>query len=106
MKMFFVSLETDITRPMFDGTGYLSFPISETKSIRHLTSFSLDIKTEASDGMILWIGEVNSYFCCMYYPNTFEYNQSLSELKLLNEFALSFRIWLLTTTLVWVFEKE
>ena len=43
---------------MFDGNGYLSFPISETKSIRHLTSFSLEIKTEATDGMILWIGEV------------------------------------------------
>jgi hypothetical protein len=44
---------------MFDGNGYLSFPISETKSIRHLTSFSLEIKTEATDGMILWIGEVS-----------------------------------------------
>ena len=54
----FLKSETDITRPMFDGTGYLSFPISETKSIRHLTSFSLEIKTEATDGMVLWIGEV------------------------------------------------
>ena len=44
---------------MFDGSGYLSFPISETKSIRHLTSFSLELKTEATDGMVLWIGEVN-----------------------------------------------
>ena len=50
--------ETDITRPKFDGNGYLSFPISATKSIRHLTSFSLEIKTLATDGMILWIGEV------------------------------------------------
>ena len=55
----FFKSETDITRPMFDGTGYLSFPISETKSIRHLTSFSLELKTEATDGMVLWIGEVN-----------------------------------------------
>ena len=57
--LFQFLIETDITRPMFDGNGYLSFPISETKSIRHLTSFSLEIKTEATDGMILWIGEVS-----------------------------------------------
>ena len=29
----------------------------ETKSIRHITSFSLEMKTTAEDGMILWIGE-------------------------------------------------
>ena len=29
----------------------------ETKSIRHITSFSLEMKTTTEDGMILWIGE-------------------------------------------------
>ena len=29
----------------------------ETKSIRHITSFSLEMKTLSEDGMILWIGE-------------------------------------------------
>ena len=56
--MFDMFLETDISRPKFNGDGYLSFPITDTKSIRHITSFSLEIKTTASDGMILWIGEV------------------------------------------------
>ena len=29
----------------------------ETKSIRHITSFSLELKTTSIDGMILWIGQ-------------------------------------------------
>ena len=43
---------------MFDGESYMSAPIPTTKSIRHVTSFSLEIKTTASDGMLIWIGEV------------------------------------------------
>ena len=46
-----------IKTPKFDGTGYLSFTMPETKSIRHITSFSLEMKTTSIDGMILWIGQ-------------------------------------------------
>ena len=50
--------EADLDVPMFDGESYMSAPIPTTKSIRHVTSFSLEIKTTASDGMLIWIGEV------------------------------------------------
>ena len=46
-----------IKTPKFDGSGYLSFTMPETKSIRHITSFSLELKTTSIDGMILWIGQ-------------------------------------------------
>ena len=49
--------EERIKVPSFDGSGYLSFTMPETKSIRHITSFSLEMKTTTEDGMILWIGE-------------------------------------------------
>ncbi len=42
---------------MFKGDGFLSFHIDESKSIRHITAFSLEVKTTSRDGMLLWIGE-------------------------------------------------
>ena len=43
---------------MFDGVSYMSAPIPTTRSIRHVTTFSVEVKTNASDGMLIWIGEV------------------------------------------------
>ena len=51
--------EADLDIPMFDGESFLSAPIPSTKSIRHVTTFALEIKTTASDGMLIWIGEVS-----------------------------------------------
>ncbi len=54
-----VITEADLDVPMFEGESFLSAPIPSTKSIRHVTTFSLEIKTTASDGMLIWIGEVS-----------------------------------------------
>ena len=50
--------EADLDVPMFDGESYMSAPIPPSKSIRHVTTFSLDVKTNTTDGMLIWIGEV------------------------------------------------
>ena len=56
-KLCFLFSAKQIKTPKFDGSGYLSFTMPETKSIRHITSFSLELKTTSIDGMILWIGQ-------------------------------------------------
>ena len=45
--------------PRFNGDGFIRVPIAETDSIRHVTSVAFEMKTNATDGLVFWIGEVS-----------------------------------------------
>ncbi|XP_040572701.1 protein eyes shut [Lepeophtheirus salmonis] len=53
----FCSDEEEIRVPRFYGDGFISFVLSETKSIRHVTSVGLSFKTKEAHGMLLWLGQ-------------------------------------------------
>lgn len=50
---------TSIKSPRFDGRGYLEWSLPSHRSFSEVTSFSLDLRTRRSSGLVLWIGEVS-----------------------------------------------
>ena len=48
----------NLREPAFNGDGYMRIPIPETSPLRHVTSVSFEMKTNATEGIIFWIGEV------------------------------------------------
>lgn len=45
--------------PKLLGDGYLSYDTGSSEAFKDETSLSLDIHTNVSDGLILWIGQVS-----------------------------------------------
>ena len=48
----------NLREPAFNGDGYMRIPIPEASPLRHVTSVSFEMKTNATEGIIFWIGEV------------------------------------------------
>ena len=52
----------------FRGDGHLSYLPPRHAKLEEMTSFSLEMKTEAESGLLIWIGPVRvTYISCILY---------------------------------------